>query len=176
MTFPAFLHTLDRTAFYGFNMKERLSRLQTIKKLLKTNRIHSQEELLKKMEDEGLPITPATLSRDLRLLKVAKVSGADGVYAYVLPEEESPVQNADTFAEDFARGCAGIECSGNLLVIRTCAGYANIVAHALDKMNFAEILGTVSGRDNCVFACLREGVQGKTFLSILKAKIPALDI
>ncbi len=157
-------------------MKERLSRLQAIKKIIKTSRISSHESLLEKLQEEGFPVTLTTLSRDLKLLKVGRIPDNNGTYTYILPNEETTQTAAYSFSQDFARGCAGIACSGNMLVIKTYSGYSDIVAHALDKMNFDEILGTISGRDNCVFACLKEGVHGKKFISVLKGKIPDLDI
>lgn len=129
---------------------------------------------MEKLKEEGFPVTLATLSRDLKLLRVGKIADGDGGYTYILPEEESHTP-ARLYAQDFARGCLGIHCSGNILVIKTYSGYSDIVAHALDKMNFDEILGTISGRDNCVFACLKEGVHGKKFIAVLKEKIPELE-
>ena len=77
--------------------------------------------------------------------------------------------------QDFLRGYISIEFSGNMVVIKTYSGHSDVVAGALDSMNLEEILGTISGRDNCVFVCLREGVSGDDFLDTLKMKIPELD-
>jgi transcriptional regulator of arginine metabolism len=73
------------------------------------------------------------------------------------------------------RGYISIECSGNIAVIKTYSGYADVVAQSLDGLGMDEILGTIAGGDNCVFACLREGVSGDQFLDALKLKIPDLD-
>ncbi len=155
-------------------MKERVSRLKAIRKLIKSNRIESQEELLKLLTDEGYEVTQATLSRDLKLLKVGKIAdGRDG-YVYTLPTEEERQESEHIFVQDFLRGYISIEYSGNIVVIKTFPGHANPVCNALDNMNFDEILGTVAG-DNCMFACLREGVTGEQFLKILKKHIPELE-
>lgn len=156
-------------------MKERLSRLKIIRKLIKTYRIESQEALLGYLNKEGYEVTQATLSRDLKLLKVGKLSDGHNGYVYTLPGEEDRQESDLSLAQDFMRGYISIECSGNIAVIKTYSGYADVVAQSLDTLGMEEILGTIAGGDNCVFACLREGVSGDQFLDALKLKIPELD-
>ena len=153
-------------------MKERLTRLKIIRKLIKTYRIESQEALLGYLTREGLEVTQATLSRDLKLLKVS--DGHNG-YVYTLPGEEDRQESELSLAQDFMRGYISIECSGNIAVIKTYSGYADVVAQSIDSMGMDEVLGTIAGGDNCVFACLREGVTGDQFLDALKLKVPELD-
>lgn len=155
-------------------MKERDSRLKSIRKLIKNNKIESQDELLSLLTSEGYDVTQATLSRDLKLLKVGKIAdGRDG-YVYTLPTEEESTESEHIFIQDFLRGYISIEASGNMVVIKTFPGHANPVCNALDNMNFDEILGTVAG-DNCMFACMREGVTGKQFIEKLKKLIPEIE-
>ena len=155
-------------------MKERSGRLKAIRKLIKANKIESQEKLLNLLTEEGFEVTQATLSRDLKLLKVGKIAdGRDG-YVYTLPTEEDRQESDRLFAQDFLRGYISIEYSGNIVVIKTFPGHASPVCNALDCMNFDEILGTVAG-ENCLFACLRQGVSGEAFLKKLKEKIPEIE-
>jgi len=156
-------------------VKERLSRLKTIRKLIKTYRIESQEALLGYLSREGFAVTQATLSRDLKLLKVGKISDGNNGYVYTLPGDEERQESEQTVVQDFLRGYISIEYSGNIVVIKTYSGHSDVVATALDSMGFDEVLGSVSGRDNCVFLCLREGISGEDFLETLKLKIPELD-
>jgi transcriptional regulator of arginine metabolism len=156
-------------------VKERLTRLKTIRKLIKTYRIESQEALLGYLSREGFAVTQATLSRDLKLLKVGKLSDGHNGYVYTLPGDEDRQESEQTVVQDFLRGYISIDFSGNMLVVKTYSGHSDVVAAALDSMNFDEILGTIAGRDNCVFVCLREGVSGDDFLDTLKLKIPELD-
>ena len=156
-------------------MKERLTRLKTIRKLIKTYRIESQEALLGYLSREGFDVTQATLSRDLKLLKVGKLSDGHNGYVYTLPGDEERQESEQTVVQDFLRGYISIEFSGNIVVIKTYSGHSDVVASAIDSMSFDEILGTVAGSDNCVFLCLREGVSGDDFLDTLKLKIPELD-
>jgi transcriptional regulator of arginine metabolism len=155
-------------------MKERLTRLKTIRKLIKNYRIESQETLLAYLQKEGYEVTQATLSRDLKLLKVGKVSDGNSGYIYTLPGEDERAESEQIYVQDFLRGYVSIDYSGNIIVIKTFPGHANTVCNALDNMNMDEILGTVAG-DNCLFACLREGVSGEQFMEELKRRIPELD-
>ena len=158
----------------GKILKERDGRLKTIRKIIKSNRIESQDSLLKLLNDEGFEVTQATLSRDLKLLKVGKIADGHGGYAYTLPTEEERQESEHIFVQDFLRGYISIETSGNIAVIKTFPGHASPVCNALDSMNFDEVLGTVAG-ENCLFACLREGVTGEEFLRRLKSRIPELE-
>ena len=155
-------------------MKERLTRLKTVRKLIKNYRIESQEELLGHLQKEGFEVTQATLSRDLKLLKVGKVSDGHAGYVYTLPDDNERHESEQIYIQDFLRGYVSIDFSGNIVVIKTFGGHADAVSNALDAMNMDEILGTVAG-DNCIFACLREGVTGDEFLKSLKLRIPELE-
>ena len=158
-----------------FVVKGRNSRLKSIKKLIKTSKIESQETLLGLLQKEGYEVTQATLSRDMKLLKIGKISDGNNGYIYALPNEEERQESELTVAQDFLRGYISIECSGNIAVIKTYSGHADVVASALDTLALDEVIGTIAGGDNCVFACLREGYSGKQFLESLKKKIPEVE-
>ncbi len=155
-------------------MKERQSRLKLIKTLIKSNSIESQDVLLSLLQKEGFDVTQATLSRDLKLLKVGKVPDGKSGYMYALPGEDENSETEAIYVQDFLRGYLSIDFSGNIVVIKTFPGHANTVCNALDNLNLNEVLGTVAG-DNCMFACLREGVTGEDFLEILKKHIPGIE-
>ena len=156
-------------------MKERLARLKAIRKLIKTYRIESQDTLLGHLQKEGFVVTQATLSRDLKLLKVGKVSDGHNGYVYTLPGDDDRQETERTFAQDFLRGYVSIDWSGNLVVIKTYSGHSDSVALAVDNLALDEVLGTISGRDNTVFVCLRDGISGDDFLAQMKDKIPELE-
>jgi transcriptional regulator of arginine metabolism len=160
--------------FRGLIVKERLTRLKSIRKLIKNYRIESQEALLGYLQKEGYDVTQATLSRDLKLLKVGKISDGHSGYVYTLPGDEDRPESEQVFVQDFLRGYVSIDWSGNIVVIKTFGGHADTVSNALDCLNLDEILGTIAG-DNCIFACLREGVTGEQFMEALKLRIPELD-
>lgn len=155
-------------------LKERAIRLKTIRRLLKNHRIESQEALLAYLEQESFEVTQATLSRDLKLLKVGKVSDGKSGYVYALPGEDESHESEQIYAQDFLRGYVSIDWNEPIVVIKTFPGYANTVSGALDSMNLDEILGTVAG-DNCLFACLKNGVTGEQFMAELKRRIPEIE-
>ena len=142
-------------------MKKKTNRLDTIKMLISSREICSQEELLDLLRDEGLGVTQATLSRDLKQLKVAKASSMTGKYVYVLPnstvyrrlpDNVSPAREMMKFT-----GFVSINFSGNIAVVRTRPGYASSLAYDIDNHNLNEIVGTIAG-DDTIMLVIREGV------------------
>ena len=156
-------------------MKQRLTRLKTIRKLIKSYPIESQEMLLGYLDREGFSVTQATLSRDLKMLKVSKVSNGKGDYVYTVPSEDHPHETEQARVQDFLRGYISIDYSGNMAVIKTYSGHTELISMSLENMGLESVLGIIAGRDNCVFICLREGVSGKQFLRELKDRIPELE-
>lgn len=132
-------------------MTTKTERLNAICRILQETEISSQEELLKLLNNEGFSVTQATLSRDIRSLKVIKVHGANGSYAYKLSTPP---------AADLGKGetlkPGRIEFSGNLAVIKTRPGYAMGLAGDIDSQAPREILGTIAG-DDTILVIPREG-------------------
>jgi transcriptional regulator of arginine metabolism len=156
-------------------VKERLARLSAIKKLVRTYRIESQDELLGHLRKDGFTVTQATLSRDLKLLKVSKVSDGNSGYYYSLPGDEERRESEKSYLQDFLRGYISIDWSGNLVVIRTYSGHSDSVALAIDNLGLENVMGTISGRDNTVFVALREGYTGEDFMADMKTHLPELE-
>jgi len=156
----------------GAGLKERLARLEAIRRLIRIEKIKSQDTLLEHLEREGFAVTQATLSRDLKLLKVGKISDGRSSYVYALTDDEERPDTGSGFVRDFLRGCISIDWSGNIVVIKTHSGHSDPVAVALDSMGFGEILGTIAGNDNTVALFLREGFSGESFIKHLKETIP----
>jgi transcriptional regulator of arginine metabolism len=157
-------------------MKERNARLKAVRKLIKTCRIDSQETLVGHLQKEGFVVTQATLSRDLKLLKVGKIPDGENGYVYSLPGDEERQEMEKTWINDFLRGYVSIDWSGNMVVIRTYSGHSDTVCLAVDNLALDEVLGTIAGRDNTVFVCLREGVSGEDFVNKMKEFIPELEL
>ncbi|MFW5693974.1 MAG: arginine repressor [Alkalispirochaeta sp.] len=155
-------------------MRERQKRLKAIKRIIREERIDNQEVLLRSLEREGFHVTQATLSRDLKLLKVGKQAvGTDG-YFYSLPSEEIRREQERNFALDFSRGYVSLDFTGPLAVVRTLNGHADSVAIAIDNLNIDAVMGTVAG-DDTVFVALREDISREDFLSTLRARVPEFD-
>lgn len=155
-------------------MRERQKRLKVIKRIIREHRIESQEALLRKLEGEGYRVTQATLSRDLKLLKVGKQAIGNEGYFYSLPSEEVRREQERNYAIDFSRGYVSIDFTGSLAVLRTLNGHADSVAIAVDNLNIESVMGTVAG-DDTVFVALREGTDHDEFLERLRERVPEFD-
>ena len=155
-------------------MKSKNNRLDAIKMIISSKEVGSQDELLQELTQEGFQLTQATLSRDLKQLKVAKAASMNGNYVYVLPNNTMYRRVTDPHsATEMLRsdGFRGIEFSGNMAVIRTRPGYASSVAYDIDTHNFDEILGTIAG-DDTILLVLREGCTRTSVVNALSLVIP----
>jgi transcriptional regulator of arginine metabolism len=156
-------------------VKERAIRLRTIKNLIKTHTIESQEVLLEHLAANGFHVTQATLSRDLKLLKVAKISDGLKGYHYTLPGEDRMKDSDQSFVQDIVRGFISLDFSGNLGVMHTMPGHADSVAFALDNLNMPQLLGTMAG-DDTILLVVREGYTGSDVFASFRERIPQLEL
>ena len=157
-------------------MKERQARLKAVQRLIKSEGINSQDALLGHLQNEGFTLTQATLSRDLKALKVGKISDGSGGYIYSLPGDGDYRETERTYIHDFLLGYISIDWSGNIVVVKTYSGHSDPVSLALDSFGFDEVLGTIAGRDNAVAVFLRDGVSGEDFMKRLIELIPELGL
>ena len=129
------------------------------------------------MNREGFELTQATLSRDLKQLKVAKAASMNGKYVYVLPNNIMYKRSTDQSAGEMLRnnGFISLQFSGNIAVIRTRPGYASSMAYDIDNNEFSEILGTIAG-DDTIMLVLREGVATSKIRQLLSLIIPEYRI
>ena len=141
--------------------KTKNERLQTLRMLIASHELGTQEEVLKALRKEGYEATQATLSRDFKQLKVAKAASMNGKYVYVLPNEtmykriHKPLSATEMMQMP---GFVSINFSGNMGVIKTRPGYASSIAYNIDNSNIPDILGTIAG-DDTIFVVIKEGVS-----------------
>ncbi len=148
-------------------MKNKRNRLQIITELLRSTVVGSQEELLNLLAERKLNVTQATLSRDLKLLKVAKTPLTNGTYKYVLPPITKTISPQGTFNHLTSHGAVlSIEFSGHLAVMKTKPGYASAIAWDIDNKGSVEILGTIAG-DDTILIIPREGVTREQILTLM---------
>lgn len=155
-------------------MRNKNHRLETLKMLISSKELGNQEEVLKELKREGFDITQATLSRDLKQLKVAKAATGYGKYVYVLPNETmyKRIHGESTAREMLETpGFLSINFTGNLGVIKTRRGYASILAYNIDSADIPSVLGTIAGY-NTILLILKEGVNKDEVLKELKQAIP----
>lgn len=133
-------------------------RLEAIKMLISSREMHSQEDIMKALEAEGYSLTQATLSRDLKQLKVAKAASMNGTFVYVLPHETMYKRVVSTkSAKEMLEvpGFLSLRFTGNMGVIKTRPGYAAMIAYNIDMENIEGILGTIAGADT-IFVAVAE--------------------
>ena len=157
-------------------MKVKNSRLEALKMLISSMELSSQEEVLKVLEKEGFKLTQATLSRDLKQLKVAKAASMNGKYVYVLPNETMyrRVTTPRKATEMLQRsGYVSVNISGQLAIVKTRPGYASALAYDIDNSDSPYILGSIAG-DDTIFIALREGATRGQVLEALSYVIPEI--
>lgn len=158
-------------------MKEKTNRLETLRMLISSMELCSQDEVLKALKKEGFTITQATLSRDMKQLKVAKAASMNGKYVYVLPNETmykrvtTPRQASEML---ITPGFLSIQFSGNMGVIRTRPGYASSIAYNIDNAHIPQIIGTIAG-DDTIFIVKAEGITNKEIIAALSTIIPNIE-
>lgn len=141
-------------------MKNKKKRLQVISEILRSHIVGCQDDLLKLLEERDCSVTQATLSRDLKVLKVAKTPLANGNYKYVLPPQtQKNISQEDVVSRKINHtAILSLEFSGNLGVIKTKPGYASAIAWDIDNKIEEQILGTIAG-DDTILIIPREGVS-----------------
>ncbi len=131
----------------------KIKRQSKILELIKENEVETQEMLADLLIKEGFNVTQATVSRDIRELKLSKVSTGSGRQKYIaVTGGQSGV--AEKFERVFREGVVSLDYAGNIIVIRTLTGMAMAVAAALDSMDRSEIMGCIAG-DDTIFCVVR---------------------
>ena len=128
----------------------KVARHEKIIELIRQYDIDTQEELAARLNEAGFKVTQATVSRDIRALKMTKVAGKDGKSHYAIHD-----------------ALTSIDVGQNMIVIRTVPGMAMGVAAALDALKWKEILGSIAG-DDTVMCVARDGEQAQTAARKLK--------
>ena len=135
----------------------KIKRQSIILELIKVYDIETQEELANRLIEKGLNVTQATVSRDIRELKLTKVPTKDGRHKYgVLPDIE--VNLNEKYIKVFQNGLVKMEQAGNIIVLKTLEGMAMALAAAIDSMNFDEVIGSIAGDDTIFCAVKSEDV------------------
>ena len=124
-------------------------RQNEIIEIISTADIETQEELAAALRERGYPITQATVSRDIRELRLIKVTSKSGGYKYAKPVRHE-VAVSERLTRILADSLIHVEAAANLVVVKTLSGSANVAAEALDNLGWAEIIGTIAG-DTTIF-------------------------
>ena len=119
--------------------------------------IDTQDELASMLKARGLKVTQATVSRDIKELRLIKVLSDEGVYKYATVDK-AEADLKDWFINIFAHSVLSMSATGNLVVIKTIPGTASAAAEAIDSMRMEEVVGTIAG-DNSIFIAVKDSVD-----------------
>jgi transcriptional regulator of arginine metabolism len=117
-----------------------------ILELIKIHVLETQEELADALGRQGIPVTQATVSRDIKELQLNKIPTGDGRYRYAMPDEV-PAASWDKRRRIFQESVLGVEHSENIIIVKSLPGTAPGVASALDHLGWTEMIGSVAGDD-----------------------------
>ena len=115
--------------------------------------VETQEQLASLLKDAGYDVTQATVSRDIRQMKLTKQVTPDGRQKYVYTTADPEVMH-DKYVSVIKAGYVSMDVAGNLLVIRTVSGMAMAVAAAIDALDMPEIIGCIAG-DDTIFVAMK---------------------
>ena len=131
----------------------KLTRQAEVLKLIHQYEIETQEELAQKLQERGFRVTQATVSRDIRELKLTKIAGESGKIRYALLQTKEQ-NEAGRYVRVLKDTVQRVDIAENLLIIITASGMAMAAAAVLDEMKWNEIVGTIAG-DNTIFCAVR---------------------
>ena len=126
-----------------------------ILEIIENNIIETQEEIADRLKDMDMDVTQATISRDIKELRLTKVMTEDGRYKYAsITQNENTVSDRllTIFAESFVSG----DYANNIVVVKTLPGMAQAAASAVDSLKWTEIIGTIAGDDTIMIICRAE--------------------
>ncbi len=129
------------------------NRQNEILQIIALRDIETQEELAAALRERGYQVTQATVSRDIREMRLIKAAARSGGFKYAKPERHE-IAVSERLIRILNDSLISVDASGNLIVVKTLSGSANVAAEALDNLGWPEILGTIAG-DNTIFMAVR---------------------
>ncbi len=138
-----------------------------IVEIISTTNVETQEQLLQELQSAGFTSTQATISRDIKELRIVKELTSFGTYRYATASREVPATFSGRLNTIFRESVTSFDYAQNIIVIHTLPGLANAAASALDAMNMSVVLGTLAG-DDTVFVVMRDGNAAAAFCGEIK--------
>ncbi|NPV70880.1 MAG: arginine repressor [Firmicutes bacterium] len=129
-------------------------RQMRILELVRGRVIETQEQLAELLGQEGIEVTQATVSRDIKELNLVKIPAGDGRYRYMPSDDSQPAGTAEKMKRLLADCCVSIDNSDNIVVVKTLSGTASAVGEAIDNLRWQEIVGCVAG-DNTIIMVVK---------------------
>lgn len=147
----------------------KLVRHKKILEIINSSDIETQDELAEALSQNGFDVTQATVSRDIRILKLAKVMAVSGKYKYVSVEKDT-MDFSNKLVKIFANTVLNAESVDNFVVIKTLSGSGSAAAEAIDSLGLTEIAGTIAG-DNTIFILTRNKENADKLVDKIKSMI-----
>ena len=144
----------------------KFKRQAAILDIITTNKIKTQEELSAHLRERGYNATQATISRDMKELRLIKVASHSGGYQYSTPEQSSSATHMSRLKNIFRECVVKVDRAQNLVVLKTLVGMANAAAAAIDAMKIRDIVGTLAGDDN-ILVILRTNEEAEKFCEMV---------
>jgi len=144
----------------------KLVRQMKILEIIKSDRIETQQQLAQRLAEAGEPATQATVSRDIKDLRLVKVPSGDGRYFYALPPE--PERKTEGMAHYVRDTVLSIDYTDSIIVIKCLPGTAAGVGAILDRLDWQDILGSVAG-DDTIIAITRKAAVTPAVVERLRA-------
>ncbi len=141
-----------------------------IMELIAREPIYTQEELAQRLKDSGEDVTQATVSRDIKEMKLVKVADETGRSRYAMVGESAAGSLSARMIRVFSDTVVSIEHSANIIMVRTLSGSANAAGEAVDTLHWPQILGTIAG-DNAIMVVVREGCNAQEVADRLRSLI-----
>lgn len=126
------------------------TRHELILNYIKNNNVSRQEDIIKMLSDNGYNVTQATISRDIKELKIIKEHFGKNDIRYAVSEK---IDNEDNYKMIFTRSAISANAAMNIIVVKCYSGTANAACIALDSMNLSGLVGTIAGDDTIFVAC-----------------------
>ena len=145
-------------------MKKR--RHEKILQIISNNTVDTQEELLRLLRDEGFDVTQATVSRDIKELRLVKTQTGNGKYRYTAPKDGSRDMSSRFFSL-FSENTISVQSACNIVVIKSLTGMAQAVCAALDSLHWEGIVGTLAG-DDTIFVVTQDEECARRFSEELR--------
>ncbi|MBQ2692065.1 MAG: arginine repressor [Clostridia bacterium] len=143
----------------------KFKRQSAIMQIISQNDIKTQEELSEKLIEMGFNTTQATISRDIKELRLIKVSSLSGGYKYSAPSQSEDAGFLPRLRTIFKECVIGIDQAQNLVVIKTITGMANAAAYAIDQLKIDNIVGTIAG-DDTILVILPDNEKAAQFIEL----------
>ena len=138
------------------------NRQEKILELIATQDIETQEQLMKVLNEHGFPVTQATISRDIKQLRLVKRAGPYGSLRYEISETNNLPEFSSTIEKIFRQCVVQYSCAQNLVVIKTLPGLASAACSAIDQMALPSVLGSIAG-DDTAFIAMRDSASATAF-------------